>query len=173
MAPGAGWLNRGEAGKGIHSRWYPETLAKRIESIHALRNKITIIQGDGLETLKKFSSTPNTAAFIDPPYVAKGKGAGLRLYTHYDVDCQKLFAAVSNFTGPVIVTYHRSEVVQREAKAVGLECRSVSMHTAHTVAKRQLMIYKPGQNGKRGCQENGVRLQRADKESCEEHKQPG
>src|SRR6266496_1214494 len=27
MAPGAGWLNQGEDGHGIRSRWYPRTLA--------------------------------------------------------------------------------------------------------------------------------------------------
>ena len=147
MAPGAGLLNRGENGKGIHSRWYPETLAKRIESVHALRNKITFIQGDGLKALKKFGSTPNTVAFVDPPYVAKGRGAGLRLYSHYDVDCHKLFATVRDFKGPVVMTYHRSEIVQREARAAGIQCRTVNMHTAHTVSKRQLILHKPGQNG--------------------------
>lgn len=54
MAPGAGLLNYGEAGKGIHSRWYPETLAKRIESIYALRKKLTFIHEDGLQNPKRF-----------------------------------------------------------------------------------------------------------------------
>ena len=147
MAPGVGWLNKGEAGKGIHSRWYPETLARRIESVNALRSKITFIQGDGLETLKKFRLAANTVAFVDPPYVARGRGAGLRLYTHYDVDCHELFATVRDFRGPVVITYHRSEIVQREAMAAGIKCRTVNMHTAHTVSKRQLILYKPRKNG--------------------------
>ena len=149
MAPGAGWLNRGEGGKGIHSRWYPETLAKRIEGVHALRRRITFIQGDGLKALREFSSIPKTVAFVDPPYVAKGRGAGLRLYRHYDVDCHELFGIARDFSGPMIITYHRSEVVQREARDAGIQCRSVNMHTAHTVAKRQLLLHKPGQNGVR------------------------
>jgi DNA adenine methylase len=147
MAPGAGWLNYGEAGKGIHSRWYPETLARRIESIHALRNKLTFIEGDGLQTLRDFSSTPHTAAFVDPPYVVKKRGAGLRLYRYHNVDCEGLFKVIQHFSGPMIVTYHRSEVVQREANAAGIKCRTVNMHTAHDVAKRQLILYKSGTNG--------------------------
>ena len=93
MAPGAGWLNRGEGGKGL----YPLTVvsgnfgSNGSNSVHALRDKITFIQGDGLETLKEFSSTPNTVAFVDPPYVAKGRGAGFGFISHYDVDCHKLF----------------------------------------------------------------------------------
>jgi DNA adenine methylase len=147
MAPGAGWLNYGEAGKGIHSRWYPETLAKRIESIRALRQKLTFIEGDGLQTLRDFRSTPHTVAFVDPPYVAKKRGAGLRLYTYHDVDCEELFKIAQAFSGPMIITYHRSEIVQREADAVGIECRTVNMHTAHAVSKRQLILYKSGLNG--------------------------
>lgn len=142
MAPGAGWLNRGEADKGIHSRWYPETLAKRIEAIYALRKKVTFISGDGLEALSDFSAVPQTVAFVDPPYVAQGRGAGLRLYRHYNVDCEMLFNKARAFSGPMIITYHRSEIVQRHAKRVGIECHTVNMHTAHTVAKRQLILYK-------------------------------
>src|SRR5437016_6380804 len=147
IAPGAGWLKLGEDGKGIHSRWYPETLAKRIESIHALRKKLTFIHGDGLETLRTFSSTPHTVAFVDPPYVVNGRGAGLRLYRHHDIECGELFKIARSFSGPMIITYHRSDVVQREAAATGIECHTVNMHTAHTVSKRQLILYKSGLNG--------------------------
>jgi DNA adenine methylase len=147
MAPGAGWLNYGDAGKGILSRWYPETLAKRIETVHRLRKKLTFIEGDGLEALREYQSTPRTVAFVDPPYVARGRGAGLRLYRYCDVDCEELFRLVRNFSGPVIITYHRSEIVQREATASGIRCRTVNMHTAHDVAKRQLILYKSGLNG--------------------------
>jgi DNA adenine methylase len=97
IAPGAGWPNYGEAGKGIHSRWYPETLAKRIEAIHALRGKVTFIQGDGLETLRNFGSVPYTVAFVDPPYVGRGRGAGLRLYRCYEVDCEEFLKSFGVF----------------------------------------------------------------------------
>ena len=147
IAPGAGWLNYGEGGKGIRSRWYPETLAKRIESIHALRKKISFVEGDGLEVLKDFSFTPLAVAFVDPPYIAKGRGAGLRLYSCHDVDSKKVFEIARTFSGPMIITYHRSEIVRREAIAAGIECHTVNMHTAHTVSKRQLILYKSGLNG--------------------------
>ena len=147
IAPGAGWLNYGEGGKGIRSRWYPETLAKRIESIHALRRKVSFVQGDGLEVLRDFSSTPLAVAFVDPPYIAKGRGAGLRLYSCHGVDSEKVFEIARSFSGPMIITYHRSEIVRREAIAAGIECHTVTMHTAHTVSKRQLILYKSGLNG--------------------------
>lgn len=142
IAPGAGLLNQGEAGKGIHSRWYPETLANRIERIHAIRHRINFVEGDGIEMLKEFSAIACTAAFVDPPYVANGRGAGARLYRYHNVDCENLFNIIRNFKGPMIITYHRSQIVEREAKAAGIKCRTVNMHTAHTISKRQLILYK-------------------------------
>jgi DNA adenine methylase len=146
MAPGAGLLKYGEAGKGIHSRWYPETLTKRIKSIHTLRKKLTFIEGDGLQTLRDFSSMSQTAAFVDPPYVVNRRGAGLRLYRHHDVNCEDLFKIIRAFLGPMIITYHRSPVAQREARAAGTECHTVVMRTSHRV-KRELIFYKPESNG--------------------------
>jgi DNA adenine methylase len=158
MAPGAGVLNYGEAGKGIHSRWYPDTLAKRIDAIQAIRHKLAFVEGDGLEILRRFCSTPQTVAFVDPPYVAGGRGAGLRLYRHNNVDYKELFKVIRSFNGPMIITYHRSDIVEREAKAAGVECHTVNMHTAHTISKRQLILYKASSNG---CTEKNNSLEKA------------
>jgi len=142
MAPGSGWLNQGENGNGIHSRWYPETLAQRVESTHALRAKLTFDPRDGLEVLRSFSTKPRAIAFVDPPYVVKGRGAGRRLYTHCDVDCEKLFEIVKRFLGPMIITYHRSVIIERLADAAGIERHTVTMQTGHTRSKRELIMYK-------------------------------
>ena len=48
LAPGAGLLNVGENGRGIRSRWYPETLVRRIRAINSIRDRITFSHGDGL-----------------------------------------------------------------------------------------------------------------------------
>lgn len=158
-APGAGWLKRGERGRGIHSRWYPETLAKRIEAIEVIRTKIHFSEGDGLKALRDYRSSRGAVAFVDPPYVAQGRGAGVRLYSHYDVDCGELFRVARQFSGPMVITYHRSEIVRREAAAAGIACHTVTMHTAHTVSKRQLILYKPASSGwpaSNRCPRNGA-----------------
>jgi DNA adenine methylase len=142
MAPGAGWLNRGEDDKGIASRWYPETLANRIRSTNALHEKITFICGDGLQLLKKFANEPGVVAFVDPPYVVHGRGAGRRLYAHHDVDCDKLFETVRTFVGAMVITYHRSVVVERHADALGLERHTITVQTGHAHPKRELILYK-------------------------------
>ena len=147
MAPGAGFLKRGEDDKGISSRWYPETLAKRIERIHALRSKITFREGDGLTMLKSFAKQHHVAAFVDPPYTANGKGAGVRLYRHHEVDSAKLFKIAKQFSGPMIITYHRSVIVRKQAEAVAIKCRTVDVRTAHSVKRRELIMFKAGKNG--------------------------
>jgi DNA adenine methylase len=143
MAPGAGWLNRGEDDHGITSRWYPKTLAKRVTSTNALRDKITFIQGDGLKVLKSFAKKSRVAAFVDPPYVVNGRGAGRRLYAHHDVDCDELFDVIRSFCGAMVITYHRSVIVERHADALGLKPHTITVQTGHASPKREVIIYKP------------------------------
>lgn len=41
LAPGASLMKNGEAGKGLRSRWYPATLARRIRAIAKIRDRFT------------------------------------------------------------------------------------------------------------------------------------
>lgn len=143
MAAGAGWLNRGENDHGIASRWYPDTLVHRIVWTNALRDKITFVQRDGLEVLRQFSKHSRAVAFVDPPYVANGRGAGQRLYAYHDVDCDELFKIIRTFTGAMVITYHRSVIVERHADALGLERHTITVRTGHAHPKRELIMYKP------------------------------
>ena len=73
LAPGAGKVKNGENGKGIASRWYPETLSKRIRKIHNIRERFTFIEADGLDVIQKNLHKREVAFFIDPPYTSGGK----------------------------------------------------------------------------------------------------
>ncbi|MFZ0052999.1 MAG: DNA adenine methylase, partial [Desulfobaccales bacterium] len=70
LAPGSTFLKHGENGKGIASRWYPKTLARRIRYIKTFRGRITFIEGDGLQYMRATAERPEVAYFIDPPYTA-------------------------------------------------------------------------------------------------------
>jgi DNA adenine methylase len=140
LAPGAGKLRYGENGKGIKSRWYPETLSKRILDIVKYRDSITFVTGDGLETLRKNSDRSNAAFFIDPPYTAAGKKAGTRLYTHYDVDHQELFKIIHSLSGSFLVTYDDAEPVRQLAKSHGLDVELVPMKNTHHAKMKELLI---------------------------------
>ena len=73
MAPGSGLIKGGENGKGISSRWYPVTLAKRIRAIDKVKSKLKFIHGSGMDTILKFTNSKTTSFFVDPPYTAEEK----------------------------------------------------------------------------------------------------
>ena len=92
LAEGAGVLKHGENGKGILSRWYPETIAKRITNIELIADRLEFIHGNAFDVLTRFQKEPDAVFFIDPPYTAGGKRAGSRLYTHSEIDHDSLFS---------------------------------------------------------------------------------
>ena len=92
LAEGAGFLKHGENGKGIRSRWYPATLAKRFNDLKFITGRITFRQEDGMEVIREYSQRRDAVFFIDPPYTAGGKKAGRRLYRYSNLDHERLFA---------------------------------------------------------------------------------
>ena len=92
LAYGAGLIKTGENGKGIASRWYPETLARRIQDIVSIRERISFVHGDGVAVMRWYLDKPDAVFFIDPPYTASRKRAGTRLYVYNDLNHEELFA---------------------------------------------------------------------------------
>jgi len=82
LAAGASFMKSGEGGKGLLSRWYPATLARRLEAIASFSGRIAFFEGDGTRLLPLIlqGQEHRTAVFLDPPYTAGGKRAGRRLY---------------------------------------------------------------------------------------------
>ncbi|MBZ5702771.1 MAG: DNA adenine methylase [Acidobacteriia bacterium] len=140
LAPGSGFLKNGENGRGILSRWYPQTLAKRILNIEAIRDRISFIQGDGIGVISKASARPGVAFFIDPPYTASGKKAGRRLYTHFELDHERLFQVVSKVSGDFLMTYDDAEGVRELARSHSFDTELVSMKNTHHAEMRELLI---------------------------------
>jgi DNA adenine methylase len=135
-------LKYGENGKGIKSRWYAQTLYKRIQNIKHVRDKITFIQDDGIETIKKYAVQESAVFFIDPPYTAgkNGKRAGTRLYTHNELDHEELFAQAENITGDFLMTYDNADEVIQMAKRHGFAERTISMMNTHHATMQELVI---------------------------------
>lgn len=140
LAPGSGVIKNGENGKGIASRWYPETLRKRIQSIQSVKSRIEFISGDGLDAMERFAELKNTAFFIDPPYTAGGKRAGSRLYTHNQVDHERLFRLASSVCGPLLMTYDDAPEVRDLTNRNKLACDLVSMKNTHHAKMTELLI---------------------------------
>ena len=140
LAPGSGLIKGGENGKGISSRWYPTTLARRLRSIHAMSDRIDFIEGDALEVMQAHCAEPETVFFIDPPYTAAGKKAGRRLYRHNELDHAELFRLSSIVEGDVLLTYDDADGVRELAAAAGLKVDTVAMQNTHLQTMNELVI---------------------------------
>lgn len=143
MAAGAGLVKAGENGRGLHSRWYPETLAKRIEVVRTLRSRVTFQLGDGFAMVPQFTRDPNAFFFVDPPYTAGGKKAGKRLYTHNEIDHEKLFDLMAGVRGSVMMSYDDAEEVRKMAHRHGFRVVPIPMKNTHHEIIRELLILKP------------------------------
>ncbi|MFZ4214706.1 DNA adenine methylase [Pantoea endophytica] len=143
MAAGAGLIKSGEAGRGLKSRWYPETLAKRIDALQGLRESITFEQTDAFEVVRRYADESKAFFFIDPPYTAGGKKAGSRLYSHNEVDHEGLFSLMSEVNGTVMMTYDDAPEVRELAKKHHFRIEEVPMKNTHHAVIRELLLLKP------------------------------
>lgn len=142
IAPGANLLKNGEANRGIASRWYPETLVKRITQLHAMRREIEFVEGDGMKLINQFSDDRRAAFFLDPPYLAGGIGPGRRLYRLSDITPEDIFRSLEAIRGHFLLCYHDAPTIRKLVREFGLRYRSVSMKNTHHQECRELLITK-------------------------------
>lgn len=136
LTAGASLVNKGENGRGIHSRWYPGTLRKRIQAIVRARKSISFLQGDGLAFIRYNAHRPDTVFFIDPPYTV----AGRRLYTHSEIDRRELFRLTQRLRGDFLMTCDNSPEIRELAREFGFQTALVPMkNTHHTLIKERLI----------------------------------
>lgn len=142
MAEGSGFIKYGENGKGIRSRWYPETLARRFNNIQLFADRMIFRQEDGLKVIQEFSQRTDCIFFIDPPYTAGGKKAGKRLYRHCDIDHNLLFSICETIKSDFLMTYDNADEVKMLAKQHGFQMRLVPMTNTHHTTMEELVIGK-------------------------------
>lgn len=142
LAAGAGLLKHGENGKGIHSRWYPTTIAKRLINLGHIAGKIDFRRDDGLKVMQEFAKRHDVIYFIDPPYTAGGKKAGKRLYKYFDLDHEQLFAICKTLKGDFLITYDNAEEVKEMARGHGFQMRLIPMNNTHHATMEELVIGK-------------------------------
>ena len=140
LAAGSAPIKHGENGKGIGSRWYAETLSRRILALARLRQRITFIQGDGLDILRQHAALAGAAFFIDPPYTAAGKKAGRRLYTHCELNHALLFDLAATIAGDFLMTYENAAGVRELARRHSFDIEAVAMKNNHHAEMTELFI---------------------------------
>ena len=143
LAPGASFSRHGEKGKGVLSRWYPETLAKRLAAIQAHAGRIAFLESDGLELLPSLlqGCAARAAVFVDPPYTARGgKRAGARLYAHSEVNHARLFATLAESGADFLMTYDAAPEVIELVERHGFSAARLAMKNCHHNQLPELVI---------------------------------
>jgi DNA adenine methylase len=136
MAAGAGLVKSGENGRGLRSRWYPQTLARRIREINRQKDRITFVEGDGFSLIEEHRADPDAVLYIDPPYTL----AARRLYSQWRVDHERLFSAMRSCKGDFLMSYDNTAEVLRLAEKFGFEARPIAMKNTHHAKMTELLI---------------------------------
>ena len=138
MSAGASLMKEGENGKGVASRWYAATLAKRITDIAEIRGRINFKQGDAFAAIADHATDETVVYFVDPPYTLAGK----RLYTHSEIDHAGLFHLMAEVKGDFLMTYDDTDEVRAWAQECGFDFETVSMKSRQHTKKSELLIGK-------------------------------
>lgn len=138
MAPGAGLVKTGENGRGLASRWYPETLARRIRAIDAMKHRFSFIEGDGLAMIEAYADDENAVFYVDPPYTL----AARRLYPHWQIDHERLFALLSTVAGHVLMTYDDAKDIWGLSKKFRFDVQTITMKNTHHAHMKELLVGK-------------------------------
>jgi len=136
MAPGAGLVKTGENGRGINSRWYPQTLARRIREINQNKERFSFLEADAFTVIKEHQEDADACFYIDPPYTVAAK----RLYVEWKVDHEKLFREMSKCKGDFLMSYDNTIEITRLAEKHGLQARPIAMKSTHHAKMNELLI---------------------------------
>lgn len=138
LADGAGLIKTGESGRGLNSRWYPETLARRIREINQQKDRMTFVEGNGLDIIEEYKTDAEAAFYIDPPYTV----AARRLYKVWQMDHANLFATMAACRGDFLMSYDNTAEIVALAKKHGFESRPIAMKSTHHMKMTELLIGK-------------------------------
>ena len=142
LARGAALTRSGENGKGVASRWYPETIVNRLSAISRVASRIEFQERDGLELLETGLEAGGfgTVVFADPPYTAGGKRAGSRLYNSSSIDHRRLFSILAKSDVPFLMTYDKSSEILSLIEEYGFRAVQVLMKNTHHARIIELVI---------------------------------
>ena len=141
LATGASLVKIGENGRGVASRWYPETLVERIQLLNKFSDRVLFYERDGLELLRLHAPDPNAFIFVDPPYTAgSGKRAGSRLYDYSVLDHELIFSLLAEGRAQFMMTYDDDLDVLRMALKNGFVLQHLAMKNTHHQKLNELLI---------------------------------
>lgn len=144
LARGASLTRIGENGRGVASRWYPETIARRLREIAAHAPRIAFYEGDGMQFLDSAGHLRDAALFVDPPYTAGGKRAGRRLYANHKVDHAAIFERLADCDTDFMMTYDAAPEILALVRRHGFVAVQVTMKNSHHARLPELVVTRRG-----------------------------
>lgn len=140
LAQGASLTRVGENGRGVASRWYPETIVRRLREIESHAARIAFYEGDGMQLLESAAHTPGTVLFVDPPYTAGGKRAGRRLYANHEVDHPAIFECLADGEADFLMTYDAAPEILALVRRHRFVTVQVMMKNTHHARLPELIV---------------------------------
>lgn len=126
----------------IDARFCPEMVVENIRRVQALRDRITVIEGDGFDVMRRHLDDPNVGCFADPPYSADSASKGRTVYLHHKLNHQKLFSILAGWRGSWILTEDNTRMIRRLALCYRFASERVPMNTSDNKKKHELVIWR-------------------------------
>lgn len=105
-------------------------------------NRISFHEADGMQMLEPLLLEwgCEAAVFVDPPYTAGGKRAGVRLYSHNHIDHGLLFEILKRTGANFLMTYDSAPEIVGLIQRYGFHAVSVMMKNSHHNRMKELVI---------------------------------
>jgi site-specific DNA-methyltransferase (adenine-specific) len=138
--------NRGKFDGGLRTvvdaRWCADLVVENIRRVYAMRDRIKVIKGDGLEVIGQYVHDPNVGCFADPTYTADVKSKGHTLYRYHKLNHQKLFSILASWHGPWLLTEDNTRMVRNLASSYRFSSKRIRMVTGENKKKNELVLWR-------------------------------
>jgi 16S rRNA G966 N2-methylase RsmD len=111
----------------IDGHYCREAVVANIRRLHELRDRITLIEGDGLEIMRQHAGDRNVGCFADPPP---------------STNPQKLFSVLAGWQGPWLLTEDDSLIVRRLALCYRFASQQLPKAAATDRTKGELVLWR-------------------------------
>lgn len=110
--------------------------------IASYSSRISFHEDDGMKLLEPLLQKWGCKAvvFVDPPYTAGGKRAGVRLYSHNHIDHGLLFEILKRTDANFLMTYDSAPEIVDLFQRYGFHAVTVMMKNSHHNRMKELVI---------------------------------
>lgn len=130
----------------LDARYNRQAIIDKLKLLSLYRDRITVLNEDGVEVIKKYAKKDNSFFYVDPPYYVKGAELYLNSFKHEDH--QKLADILNRFdTAKWLLSYDNDENILNMYSDFEHEVFSLKYSAHHnTKSGSELMIFSDAIN---------------------------